>query len=374
MAAVLLIKLTYSLTCPIGYRAIAQNLDGKGKVWSWPHPDKSRTISDCAWICDRRRDCTGFEYAEGASETGACGTYTGGESNVQKDEQRLDNGSNWRSCQKDPICPKGDIAICPEGYTAISQNLDGKGKFWSKPHPLESRTKDDCAKICDSRSGCTGFEYAEGADETGACGTYTGGDSNVMKDEGRLQIGSNWKSCQKDSICPKGYTAVPQNLEGKGKVWSEPNPDRCRTINDCANICEDRNGCTGFEYAEGALETGACATYTGGYLNVYYDDSRLEKGSNWRSCLKLICPVGYTAISQDLNGARGAWSQPIINPDRTIDDCASICNSRHGCTGFEYAKGGTVTGACGTYTGGNIVRDDHSRLNKDSNWRSCLKL
>ena len=279
IAAILFIKVTFSKhehICPKGYTAVSNNLDGKGKLWSKPHPDRSRTIYDCARNCDLRNGCTGFEYAEGASETGACGTYTGGNSNVQKDEKRLMKGSNWRSCQKD--------LICPEGYTAISQNLDGNGKVWSKPHPDKSRTKDDCARICDSRSGCTGFEYAEGTHQTGACGTYTGGESNVMKNENRLKKGSNWRSCQKNPICPEGYMAIAQNLDGKGKVWSKPHPDKGRTISDCANICNGRNGCTGFEYAEGARETGACGTYTGGKSNVRKDEKRLEKGSNWRSC------------------------------------------------------------------------------------------
>ena len=86
--------------CPSGYDAVSEDVGGTGKEWAQPHPDSSRTINDCASICDERQGCTGFEFAEGDLETGACGTYTGGDGNKQNDEGRLDSDSNWRSCIK----------------------------------------------------------------------------------------------------------------------------------------------------------------------------------------------------------------------------------------------------------------------------------
>jgi len=69
-------------------------------LWAQPHPDSGRTIDDCSKICDDREGCTGFEFAVGNQETGACGTYTSGDANKQNDENRLDPNSNWRSCMK----------------------------------------------------------------------------------------------------------------------------------------------------------------------------------------------------------------------------------------------------------------------------------
>jgi len=92
---------------------------------------------------------------------------------------------------------KASDATCPAGYQGIPNNLDGEGKEWAQPHPDSSRTAEECASICNAREGCTSFEYAKGASETGACGTYTGGDSNVFSDENRLDAGSNWISCVK---------------------------------------------------------------------------------------------------------------------------------------------------------------------------------
>lgn len=84
----------------MGYEAIAHDLNGEGMIWALPHPDTTRTIEQCAAICDGRSGCTGFEYAEGQESRGACGTYTGGESNRGSDEDRLSIGSNWRSCDR----------------------------------------------------------------------------------------------------------------------------------------------------------------------------------------------------------------------------------------------------------------------------------
>merc|ERR1719174_2592498 len=79
-----------------------------------------------------------------------------------------------------PPPPPAD-PFCPDGYYSVAQNLDGSGKKWSQPHPDPNRSMDECAAICDSRHGCTGYEYAEGPKEHGACGTYTGGNSNIKK-------------------------------------------------------------------------------------------------------------------------------------------------------------------------------------------------
>lgn len=88
-------------------------------------------------------------------------------------------------------------AVCPEGYDSVNENLDGEGKVWSLPHPKPDRTLQECANLCSTRDGCTGFEYANGENEHGACGTYTAGDDNLKDNENRKRATSNWYSCVK---------------------------------------------------------------------------------------------------------------------------------------------------------------------------------
>ena len=86
--------------------------------------------------------------------------------------------------------------LCPDGYKIVNQDLDGTGKEWSLPHPDSNRTLQQCADICNARSGCTSFEYANGPDHHGACGTYTGGDSNLGQDKSP-DLAENWYGCVK---------------------------------------------------------------------------------------------------------------------------------------------------------------------------------
>ena len=99
----LFVDFSDAFTCPSGYDAVSEDLGGTGQEWAQPNPDSSRTISDCASICDERQGCTGFEFAEGDFWIiGSCGTYTGGDGNKLDDDGRLrlDSASAWRSCIK----------------------------------------------------------------------------------------------------------------------------------------------------------------------------------------------------------------------------------------------------------------------------------
>jgi len=129
--------------CPSGYEAVSVNLDGKGKLWAHPHPDSSRTIQDCANICNWRNGCTGFEYAEGPRSHGGCGTYTGGTSNYRQDENRLALESNWRSCMKvnsNPILQEGDVC-----YRLVKEQSMCQKKW---------QNTGGCNGNCDSLSKC----------------------------------------------------------------------------------------------------------------------------------------------------------------------------------------------------------------------------
>ena len=101
-------------------------------------------------------------------------------------------------------------------------------------------------------------------------------------------------------MCPSGYTAIPQNLDGEGKLWVDTTNESGATIESaCASACAGRDGtdgtaiCTGFEFgpaqsAWGPYEKGdyACATFTGADENISNGAGRLKVDSPWRSCIK----------------------------------------------------------------------------------------
>ena len=85
---------------------------------------------------------------------------------------------------------------CPEGYESDSRELGGAypDQKWTIPYPGSLQ---GCADVCNNREGCTSFAYANGPKKHGACGTYTGGDSNLGKEAGRKRADSDWFSCIK---------------------------------------------------------------------------------------------------------------------------------------------------------------------------------
>ena len=97
-----------------------------------------------------------------------------------------------------------------------------------------------------------------------------------------------------EKFCPSGYDAIPEDLGFEGEKWHPA--ETYETIFDaCTAHCNDRQGCTSFEY--GPLLWAlpglgynkgdyACATFTDGDGNKNKNECRLSSTSKWRSCMK----------------------------------------------------------------------------------------
>jgi len=62
-----------------------------------------------------------------------------------------------------------------------------------------------------------------------------------------------------DSTCGCGYRFSNEDIHGEGKQFTHPG----KNIEDCANACSKRPGCTGFEFDYKGNHDYACGTYTG---------------------------------------------------------------------------------------------------------------
>ena len=85
--------------------------------------------------------------------------------------------------------------------------------------------------------------------------------------------------------CPNGYEAIAENLEGTDAEW--PQTRMWQTLQDCADTCDDRGGCTGFEYYTTGYRQ--CGFYTGGDTNIREDEGRDLSISERYSCIKGKC-------------------------------------------------------------------------------------
>jgi len=83
---------TCNLDCGTGYMCTTLDIDGEGKEASYP----GAGIENCMEECNNRDGCTSYEYNHGSDENYKCQTYTGGESNIQSDDQCV----TWTSCIK----------------------------------------------------------------------------------------------------------------------------------------------------------------------------------------------------------------------------------------------------------------------------------
>ena len=231
--------------CPKGYLYIEQDLDGLGKKWhKCPQPRSYwRCFRRCATICDEINACTSFEFNTLGDEDYKCGTFMGGDKNLQD----YKNGEAWSSCKKlprpppppspssppvplpppssppsppsplhpyplPPEPPGPPTTVCPKGYLYTAQDLDGLGKKWHEcPQPRSYwRCFRRCATICDAIKACTSFEFNSAGDEDYRCGTYTGGDANLhsildqkMKAALDLVHQAGWTSCiSRQSLSP----------------------------------------------------------------------------------------------------------------------------------------------------------------------------
>jgi len=372
--------------CPLGYRAVPENLDGAGKAFTFPHPRPGRTIQECADTCNNR-GCTGFEFAVRGHETGACITYTAGDANRLDDQDRLAAASEWRSCMREPEIP--DFVECPLGFRAVPENLDGAGKKFASTSPRPGRTIQECADFCVGLE-CTGFEFAVRGGEKGRCITYTAGDANRRDDQDRLAAASEWRSCMRSDAGPQiqaqalefpdpvmllelteqqhlaefGENGIPRPfqhpLSPEAQDLEFPDPVMLLELTEQQHLAEfGENGIP--QLFQHPLSPESLA------LEVL-EVADLRTGHSADPC-----PHQFQAVPENLDGAGKRFHYPHPRPGRTIQECADFC-FRHGCTGFEFAVRGRETGACITYTAGNANRrEDQNRLAADSKWRSCMR-
>ena len=67
-------------------------------------------------------------------------------------------------------------------------------------------------------------------------------------------------------------------MDGEGKQFTSPG----KGVEKCRDTCDQRVGCTGFEYNRSGSENYKCATFTGGDNNLKSN----VKVEGWISCVK----------------------------------------------------------------------------------------
>ena len=75
--------------------------DAYGNIVEEQPANSSRTIEDCANICNAYDGCNSFQFGVRSEATGRCKIFTNNENNIGTDNNRISEASHWRSCVKE---------------------------------------------------------------------------------------------------------------------------------------------------------------------------------------------------------------------------------------------------------------------------------
>jgi len=158
-------------------------------------------------------------------------------------------GDPWTGKDKQCFChPHPQTPECPSGYIAIPRNLDGMGKEVAPAN--EWRTIEQCASFCNSRLGCTSFEFgAPGRDHAGDCVTYTAGEANFRDNEDRLEWWAHWRSCVKVPT----YHQIAWHSAGLQSDCTQITSRTVSSVDDCKELCNFYGECNLFQFCPHAL-------------------------------------------------------------------------------------------------------------------------
>jgi len=214
----------------------------------------------------------------------------------------------------------------------------------------DDKSVEECADLCDKRDDCVAFEY----------GVNYGGSGRYKARDCQLQSSDDYKGC----------SGIHHNLD----LYIKPDIDyehidagcvgganivlyHDTSISDCAEMCDNNDECVAFEY--GVARGGA-----GKYKSR---DCQLQSSSNYKECsgeyhnLDLyIKPVdvGYEKIDAGCVGGHNI----ILYHDKTIPECAALCNARDDCVAFEYGV---------DYDGAGKYKGQDCQLQDSANYERC---
>ena len=107
------------------------------------------------------------------------------------------------------------------------------------------------------------------------CDTFTADPATLMT----WSRDAHWTPCVKDD-CDHGYSKVAYDLNGGGKMVYHAG----HNTQDCAKKCNERSGCTAYEFNKGGNDDYKCITYTAEPSSLHGDEHQQFTG--WASCIK----------------------------------------------------------------------------------------
>merc|ERR1740129_1628702 len=208
------------------------------------------TVDDCAAVCSGRQGCGFFAY-DNARMT--CATYF--ESDGCPDDNHFPEYNAYKMglptspTSVPSTAPTPDINVQPSEISNFAFLHNGHCASGWMGNNRNVDTVDECATICGEREGCGYFAYDNSISSITNCATYFGSDGcpddNLFPEYNSYKIGPSY-SFSHDGHCSCGRMGNNRNVE---------------TVDECAIICGEREGCGYFAYGDSISSITNCATY-----------------------------------------------------------------------------------------------------------------
>jgi len=388
------------LKAPV-YMALLGKGRCRGQGWSfkrWPTIKGSLTAQQCAEACARRKGCTAFDLSEQQDDkTFECGLYghkkvqpaygVPGNCFVLSDKPgavpATVNSDNEE--EEDDDDDDEELSVTGEVEYHSLGNGRCRGAGWaSKKWPVlrGSVSPKDCAVACAKRRGCTSFDIGAGANTEDECALY--GHKKVAAASGVAgtcyKLGKSSAPVEQEE--PEEEEEEEDEDDGKkhkfhllgkgmcrganwqGKKW--PAVRGLKTLQECANACGRKKGCTAFDTSSpdpaGGNKfdcmlyghkhpvpapgvPGQCYTLEGARF-VEEEKTPVPADSTSRGKILVEDDQDFINIKDVELLGKGAcrgqgWQSgqwPVSKGRKTLKSCAESCKSTTGCVAFDLSN------------------------------------
>jgi len=374
----------------------------RGPGWMtkrWPSIKGSLTPDECKEACAKRKGCTAFDLSEQQEDkTFECGLY--GHKKVQPASGVPGNcyvlsdkpGAVPTALHSDVDVEEDDDEDEVEVTGDVDFHILGQGRCrgpgWTfKKWPVLKGvlTPKDCAVACAKKKGCTSFDIGDGAGTEEECALY--GHSKVIAASGvpgRCYMLGKSDSPVKavdeehveeeeedddDSEVDDGIKhkfhhlgkGMCRGANWQGKKW--PALRGLKTLQECANACGNKKGCTAFDTSspDGKKFTcmlyghrqpvpapgvpGQCYTLEGAQF-VEEEKAAVPADSTSRGKILIEDDQEFINIKDVELLGKGAcrgqgWQSgkwPVAKGRKTLKSCAESCKETKGCVAFDLSN------------------------------------
>merc|ERR1712106_852530 len=364
----------------------------RGPRWTykkWPVVKGLLSARQCAEACARKKGCTSFDLSDlQADKTFDCALY--GHKKVAPAHGVP--GNCYILSEKEGVVPGGLSTVVEaeeddqEEENVVSGDVEfhqlGKGRcrgpgwtFKKWPVIRGHLAPKDCAVACAKKKGCTAFDVAPMLDGVEECAIYghkkvtpasgVSGDCYVL---GKSDDVAQAEEEPEEEEVDDGVTHKFKHLGHgmcRGAKWTDkkwPVLRGMRTLQECANSCGRKKGCTAFDISKKDEEHFDCMLY--GHKHpvpapgvpgecyslvgaMYIEETHeIEETPTRRPSILDEDDEDFTNIQNVELLGKGAcrgkgWQDgqwPLAKGRQTLGDCADSCKKATGCVAFDLSN------------------------------------